>query len=81
MLNDNLQQATTYPLEALELQLTATTAIEKHVTEKQLASLGAAHCRTLRPWYCHIIHVLAYPHPGKLNVQQTLLQFQIPLNG
>jgi hypothetical protein len=68
MFNNNLKQATTYSLGALELQLTATTAVEKHVTEKRLASLGVAHCRTPRPWYCHIIHVLAYPHPGKLNV-------------
>jgi hypothetical protein len=79
MLNDHMRQATTYLLGAPEPPLKATTAVEKHVTEKRPASLGAARYKTPQPWYCHIIYVLAHPHPGKLNTQEILLQFQIPL--
>jgi hypothetical protein len=64
----------TYSLGAPELPPMATTAVEKHVTKKQLVILGVAHCRTPLPWYCHTQHVLAYPHSGMLNTQQ-LLQF------
>jgi hypothetical protein len=65
----------TYSLVVPALPLMATRAVEQLASDKRAVSPGGAHCRTLLPWCCRIIHAFAHPHPGMLNSYQILHQF------